>query len=90
MPALPGLGRLGLTGVRQHSLSSHSSLIPPSYPPHHHCGSDKCVLKYNSDVAHLVPGPPCNLAVVDRPDCDNGFSFRFASVLSLVPASQVV
>lgn len=31
----------------------------------------------NPDVVHLVPGPPYNLVLVDRPNCDNAFSFGF-------------
>ncbi|KAL5486017.1 hypothetical protein ACEPAI_7061 [Sanghuangporus weigelae] len=29
------------------------------------------------DSPHLIPGPPYNLVLVDRPDCDNAFSFGF-------------
>ncbi|KAI5122271.1 hypothetical protein M0805_002352 [Coniferiporia weirii] len=29
------------------------------------------------EAPHLVPGPPYNLVLVDRPDCDNAFSFGF-------------
>ena len=29
------------------------------------------------DSPHLIPGPPYNLIVVDRPECDNAFSFGF-------------
>ena len=33
--------------------------------------------QHDGDAPHLVPGPPYNLIVVDRPDCDNAFSFGF-------------
>ncbi|EJD06553.1 uncharacterized protein FOMMEDRAFT_165320 [Fomitiporia mediterranea MF3/22] len=29
------------------------------------------------NAPHLIPGPPYNLVLVDRPDCDNAFSFGF-------------
>lgn len=29
------------------------------------------------DSPHLIPGPPYNLVLVERPECDNAFSFGF-------------
>lgn len=32
---------------------------------------------FSESSPHLIPGPPYNLLLVDRPDCDNAFSFGF-------------
>lgn len=33
----------------------------------------------SSSSSHLIPGPPYNLLLVERPDCDNAFSFGFGA-----------
>lgn len=32
---------------------------------------------YSCASPHLIPGPPYNLLLIERPDCDNAFSFGF-------------
>lgn len=39
--------------------------------------SHSSVREVDVDSPHLVPGPPYNLIIIDRPGCDNAFPFGF-------------